>query len=341
MVSLTIRQSRPRLRNGALELVFLLTTLAAALFFCRLRFLLSDSFLGADLFAEVAHHSGPKPWQYRILVPYVADILSQLKLPLLHSLERWSEIAEVSAVFFLVVSFRRYVSLFIPDKVVSSLLSFLVLLILPFNFFFPRPYHPNYWYDMPSILFFTLGLIFLVEKNWLLYYPLFAIATFNRETTCFLTIIYVVSSLGREGRKSVIVHGMSQFAIWMAIKGILANWYASNPGPTFEWYAQPGITHLSDNIAFFTNPVNYPMFLSNMGFIWIPILFYYRRINVEFVKRSLLVVFPWFTGMMFVANIYELRIFGELIPVFLLAFILIVCELLRTAQPGSMRGLAS
>jgi hypothetical protein len=45
--------------------------------------------------------------------------------------------------------------------------------------------------------------------------------------------------------------------------------------------------------------------------------------------------------MMFVANIYELRIFGELIPVFLLAFILIVCELLRTAQPGSMRGPAS
>jgi hypothetical protein len=300
--------------------------------FCELRFLLADPFAGPELFAAVAHHAGPKPWQYRILIPYAADILSHLNLPLLRSLERWAKLAELSSLFLLVLAFRRYISLFIRDKVVASLFSFLILLILPFNFFFPRPHYPNYWYDMPSMLFFTLGLIFLVQKKWLPYYAVFVIATFNRETTCFLTVIYLVASFGRERPKTIMSHCVSQIVVWLAIKSLLVRLYAGNPGPSFEWYAEPGVTHFSDNIAFFTHPGNYPMFLSNMGFTWVAVLLHLRRITVEFVKRSLLVVFPFSIGMMFVANIYELRLFGELIPVFLAAFVLVFYEVLQ--RPG-------
>jgi hypothetical protein len=76
---------------------------------------------------------------------------------------------------------------------------------------------------------------------------------------------------------------------------------------------------------------NWPLFASSMGFLWIPVLFYYRRIKNEFLQRSLWVVFPLFAGMMFVGNIYELRIFGELLPIFLAAFFLILFDLLKAS----------
>jgi hypothetical protein len=70
------------------------------------------------------------------------------------------------------------------------------------------------------------------------------------------------------------------------------------------------------------------MFFSIFGFTWIPVLFYHHRIRHDFVKRSLIVTIPFFIGMMFVSNIYELRVFGELIPLFTTAFILILESLL-------------
>jgi hypothetical protein len=316
------------------ELAFLLTAFAAAYCFCELRFLLADPFSGPALFDEVSRHTGPKPWQYRVLIPYAAGILSHLNLPPFFSLERWAKLAELSSLFLLVLAFRRYISLFIRDRAVASLFSFLILLILPFNFFFPRPHYPNYWYDTPSMLFFTLGLILLHQKKWLPYYGVFVIATFNRETTCFLTFIYLLTSAGRVRPKRIAFHCVSQFVLWLTIKSLLVKLYAGNPGPSFEWYAHPGATHFADNIAFFTHPENYPMFLSNMGFTWVAVLLHLRRIKVEFVKRSLLVVLPFFAGMMLVANIYELRLFGELIPVVLAAFVLVFHDLLRRPEGG-------
>lgn len=44
---------------------------------------------------------------------------------------------------------------------------------------------------------------------------------------------------------------------------------------------------------------------------------------------------PIFVGMMLVANIYELRLFGELIPVVLAAFVLVFHELLQGPEGGA------
>lgn len=66
-----------------------------------------------------------------------------------------------------------------------------------------------------------------------------------------------------------------------------------------------------------------------MGFLWIPTFFYFRLIEARFVKRSLLVIFPFFLVMMLAGNIIELRAYGELISVVLVAFLLIIKELLK------------
>lgn len=123
----------------------------------------------------------------------------------------------------------------------------------------------------------------------------------------------------------------------MAIKIILFKAFIANPGPdNFEWHNRLGVTNLEENMAFFKDIKCYPLFLSNMGFIWIPVLLYFHLIKNEFVKRSVLVIFPFFIGMMLVGTIYELRIYGELIPVFLMALFLIGTELMRSRSETLM-----
>lgn len=315
------------------EALFLLTAFIASFLFSQLRITHCERFASPEMFQEMASGIGHKPWQYRILIPEIASFLNHVKLPARDSLYGWAKILEMVFMVLAVVAFRRYLYLLLKNKEVSTILSFSLFLILPFHIFFPRPYYANYWFDTPALFFFTLGLVLLYEKRMVPYYILFVIATLNRETTCFLTLVFLVTSLGHEKLVKIIGHCAAQFVIWMTIKTVLAKIYINNPGADgFEWYDGSGLTHYADNLLFFSNPKNYPALFSFMGFIWIPILFYYKRITDEFVQRSLWVCVPYFAGMFLVANIYELRIYTELAPLFLSAFFLILIDLIKSGS---------
>lgn len=57
---------------------------------------------------------------------------------------------------------------------------------------------------------------------------------------------------------------------------------------------------------------------------WLLAVIGYRQIEDALVRRSLLVAIPWFIVMLFVGVIIELRIFGELLPIFLSAALLVL-----------------
>ncbi|MDP3850219.1 MAG: hypothetical protein Q8Q59_06940 [Luteolibacter sp.] len=323
--------SYPNRRNLFLEGVFLLTALIGSVLFCQLRLRLCDLFADAEFFQQMAGHVGEKPWQYRILIPAMAGLLNHIKLPAEDSLFAWAKILEILFMFFTVIAFRHWLFLLLKDRKVASLLSFSLFAVLPFHHFFPRPYFANYWYDTPALLVLILGIIFLYEKRWTAYYVLFLIGTFNRETTCFLTVIYLLTSFAREKTTTLAAHCGAQFVIWMVIKTMLGKIYLDNPGVNgFEWYVAPGVTHYADNIRHLMSPMNYPVLLGIMGFLWIPVLVFHKRIGNDFVKRSLWVFIPYFAGMFLVANFYELRIYAELIPLFLSAFLLILIDLIKS-----------
>jgi hypothetical protein len=335
---MTLPQSIMPRRTLLIEGLFLLTAFIAAVFFCLLRLKLCDKFVGPEMFGKIADGIGEKPWQYRILIPSVADFFNNLmQLPADESLYAWAKIFEVGFTVLTVAAFRHLLWLLIGDRMTALVLSFSLFLVLPFHFFYPRPYHANYWFDTPGMFFFTLGLILLREKKWAAYYPLFALATLNRETTCFLTVIHLFSALGREQLRVIAAHCGAQFAIWMAIKIVLGKIYLHNPGVQgFEWYDGSGLTHWQDNLLYFANPAKYPAFMSIFGYLWIPILLFRRRIRDPFILRALWVFPPYFAGMFLVANIYELRIFSDLIPLYLAAFLVILTDLIRNPATDAL-----
>jgi len=199
------------------NVIFLVVALLFSYFFMYLRFSMNIEFAPGSLSA-LTNYSAFKPFQYRIFMPWIAHQLYQLKFYPFNSVLTIFRILETTSIFLIVVSFRYYISLFIKDSRIDYLLAFSILYILPFNFLFPRILPIFYPYDMPSVFFFTLGLIFIYQRKWNMYYIVFIIATFNRETTCFLTVIYLFTSIKREKINGIIYHCCAQFIIWLIIK---------------------------------------------------------------------------------------------------------------------------
>ncbi len=248
---------------------------------------------------------------------------------------------EFLSVLLLIIAFRYYISLFIEDRAACTLLSFSLFYVLPFNYLFNYFYFQSLFYpaDIPAMLFFTLGLIFIYKKNWPVYYMVFALATFNRETSALLTLTYVFTALGKDRLKTIAAHCLAQLTIWVAIESFLYYLYADNPveDPNIKFIK---ISWVGNSWFFFKeNPIEaYTYFFRTMGYLWIPVLFFFRRIREDFVRRSLLVVVLFAVSMTFLsANIHELRIWGEMIPVVLSAFLLIVKGMFEKAAPGKAK----
>ncbi len=311
--------------------LFFLLAYNYAWYFSYLRFLLNVGHEEQRLILYLAN-CWPTPNQYRVLIPWtIRWLYESTPIPRIFldniSIKEVFQSIEMFSTFFLIIAFRKYISLFFKDVLKSTILSLSLLCILPFNFLLSR--WPCVWYpyDIPAILFFTLGLILLYKQKWTLYYSLFILATFNRETTVFLIFIYLVTAIGKSKIKKVAFHCLLQFAIWLAIKCFLYWLFISNSG----WGVYQ--SQFLFNLKLFSNPQLYPILinilLSNFAYIWIPVLCYFPLIQNGFIKRSLLVIIPFFMAVIWGGVIHELRIYGELIPIIIPAFLLILCELFK------------
>lgn len=305
---------------GPTNLLFCIICLLIASYFASLRFHFNFIFDGASL-SRLVDGNAYSPYQYRVLIPWVIKSITFITAI---DPKHICYFAEVVSTFLLLIVFRYFLSLFFKNSKLHLVLSITILYPLVFHYILWRVY-PVYYYpsDIPSVLFFTLGLIFIYRQNWYAYYILFIVATFNRETTCFLTFIYLFTNLGKTKIKPIGFHIMIQFVIWASVKYVLYLLFAENPitensiGSIFDDNFWLNIKRLKElNV--------YPAIFSITGFLWIPILIWHRLISDSFLRRSLIVSIPFFTGMMFVGNIIEIRIFGEMIPVVLTAFLFLL-----------------
>jgi len=326
---------------------FLLMAAFAAYFFTEFRFYLNEEYSRATV-SSLVQQTADRPFQYRILIPWIVRTLSGLPLPVppVHlppqlwitnavAIEqaRLFVFLELGSTFALLVAFRAYLKAVVKSETLSSIMAFALMLVLPFNYLLPRT--APFWYpsDIPAILFFTLGLLALYKRNWFLFYPVYFFGAFNRETICFLTFIYIFTAYRQEKIARILIHVALQFVIWISIKYILHLMFSGNPG---EGLFEP---QFGANIQFLLTPKRWPFFLSNMGFCWLLVVTRWRYIQDTFARRSLLVSIPFLIGMCIVGDLWELRIYGELIPVFLLGSLLILIELVKdkdqTAVPFS------
>ncbi|MDZ7724080.1 MAG: hypothetical protein U5R06_15060 [candidate division KSB1 bacterium] len=220
-----------------------------------------------------------------------------------------------------ILLYRYFLSLFFENRRLLNVLALSIFYILIFHNLLARKLPLWYAWDMTTMLFFLLGLIAVYRRHWVLYYAVFIIGTFNKETTCFLPFLYFYAFFGRETWRSLLLHPAVSLLLWLGIKYILYRLYPDSGAQTvfFEEKLRANIVYLSD-------PEHLLRTASLFGFLWLPLLVYFKRIPDVFIRRSLFVVVIYAIGMLYVGNIYELRIFNEMIPLVLTAFLLIVRE---------------
>ncbi len=270
----------------------------------------------------------PTPFQYRALTGWVAHAVA----PFTRDARSAFDVVEAAAAVGLVIVFRLHMTALVtpPDADDASreaarrfgvLASPLVAAMIPLQYVLLGDVAGLHRYvyfpwDLPAALGFLACLSLLRARRWALYYPCFVLATLARETTCFLPLLLLFDVPRGGGDRKLAAHVFAQAALWLGVKLALRWHYRHNAGDG-AW-----VDTLDDNLRLLSDPGAASRVLGCFGFLWVPAAAFARTIPDRFTRRALWILPVWFAGMLRVGNLYELRIFGELIAVVLPAWLL-------------------
>jgi len=301
-------------RSRLVDIGFAVAVLGLALQFTVARFYENKVPPGAPLALLQGIYA--VPFQYRALIPLAVRALLQVPTGLSFM---WLYAAfDLAAVLALCIVMRGLIFRFAGNRLFAALAALGMFYVLPFNFVH------TFWYpsDIPSVLFFALGVFLLMEQKWFWYYPLFLLATFNRETTIYLTLTQIAVSIGTVRRIGLWQHVALQVLIWCLIKGTLWFVYTGNPVVGFGLFEN----QLWANFEALADWRRLATYLMNFGGIWIPVVIWQHKLAQPFVRRALLVCVVQMLVLGMVGVLDEMRVYGEMIPVVYLAVAVLVWQ---------------
>ena len=311
-------------------------------------------------FLNLAHYAAGNealPFQSRVLMAWLFRALAGNGLVLriaqalpIQARDPFLAIQLVTSMFCLAgaIAFTRgSISFLTGDRDFSKWSAWLVAYMAYFNL--PLIYGLGYTlpYDLPSLFFFSGCVFCILRRKYFLFYVLFLLGTFNRETICFVTLFFLCwersRSTGHTSRTitgKLAIHVALQGMIWIGIKLYLRHRFALNPeesGGTSLF-----IPHFQYNLRELIKPQQWPLLASNFGFT-LPLLVSQRSwILNPGIARACAIILPlWFCLMFYVGVIIEIRIYTELIAFVSLGVALILFHKLRRTDGQGDLGAAS
>ena len=170
-----------------------------------------------------------------------------------------------------------------------------------------------YLYDPGTWLLFSLLLLVTFRRDWKWFWPVFILATLNKETSLLvLPIVYQSESdLGvspdtgswiRRHRRSVAL-----FIVWLVLDLAIKFAYRHNPGPTYEW-------HLFDQGLRFTSPSTNAQFAVIMGGMGIFVAYGWKSKPLVPRRAFSWTFVPMCLGMATLGVFMETRAWYEMFP---------------------------
>lgn len=282
--------------------------------------------------SDILYGTAHRPYVYRVFVPMLTLALyAPLAGPSFDSLEQtllripkvqketqrlgWETdffieylialfIAFVCLLAFSFVVRRFWFTLYETEPRVSNLVPIIALLALPPIF----PTGPHYIYDFPTLFFFTLGLLLLVQQRWLLLYPIFFLGCLNKETMVLLTFLFLILFRNHLPTRSVLAHTGAQLLLFGIIKLILFIAFADNPGNLLDF-------HLYLNLHILLSGYGVVTLIVGVLLLWLIVHDFANKHPV--LRRSLAVALPFGLLVMWGGVIVELRDVYELYPIVL------------------------
>lgn len=314
---------------------------------------------------RMANFEAAAPFQYRVLVPAVAAALHKLSAL---DVEAAVALIEAFAWVALIALAHHALSVFGIGRpgLVRRMLALTVVVPMAAHLIAPdmkftrvhdlggdlsRLVEWNaealylYIYDLPAAAF-VLALLLLLRRylstqdmRWLAaYLALFALATFNRETTLFLLPAFLVAGYGILPR-TVLARGLLwQALVFVAIQGLLQWLFTDNVNPNAR--GVPGTQYelqLSRNLWLFANPLFLIVYLLRFGTgLYLPVLLLWRYLDPFLLRALLGFGVPFLAFVFLLGRIQEHRVVIELLPLLWLCALQAVAAWLAERPPARL-----
>lgn len=177
-------------------------------------------------------------------------------------------------------------------------------------------YRVSYPYDLPALFFSAAGLAAIVSRRFAWLVVAVAIGTLNKETTIFLLPAYVFAEWRTTERRQLLVRGAVLAGAFVAAYAI-PRYLLQSAHPmivTVEANVGDGGTRLWANLDhLFGEPGGFVESVWWVALLHVPPLLFWRRLPRPL--RAAYLATPFFVvPMFFFANVFELRLYNELIP---------------------------
>jgi hypothetical protein len=163
-------------------------------------------------------------------------------------------------------------------------------------------------YDPGTLMFSALLLLFLARRQWLLFFPTFALATINKETTVLLIPLLYLSRPPR-----ALILASVAFLFW-GVLFLLIRWqFRDNIGSGLEF-------HLIDQWQRVT--FEELVYLGSLAFLAFLLCFPNWSTKPLLLRQFVFICgLPLLIFLLFFGIVYEIRVFHEVVPaLFLLSF---------------------
>lgn len=185
-------------------------------------------------------------------------------------------------------------------------------------------------YDF-SVLCGVSLLLLCLQRRWILLFTLLLpIAFATKETLVLYAGVGLIANLGyMEPRRNLALF-LFQMACFVVVHGLIRWHFAGNAGFGHEYY-------LPAQISFFTEHIDLRLLLL-MLFAML-LVFYDFPAKAEVLRRSSVVIIPWFVLFMIGGEMREVRVTFEILPLLILLAFDSLVRLLRGAGPrGALHG---
>jgi hypothetical protein len=176
----------------------------------------------------------------------------------------------------------------------------------------PPFFRQGYIYDLPQLALFSACLYLMFRQSWKLYFVLFLVLSFNKETSIIILFAYVAAYIGKHSVKNVLAIGLSHILMYGVVRLLLEEIFRSNPGVSMQM-------HIVDQIKVYSEIWTFGALIQFGMAIFIII---YRWTNKPFfLRRSLILTAPLVLLFIVGGSPGEYRVFYEVVYVVtLLAF---------------------
>lgn len=269
----------------------------------------------------VASFQTSKPFQFRLLMPVIFDFFRPL-----HAIygkylyNAWN----VTALFLLQIVFYKLICGYFRN--VKYLLWVAPVILYPVLWNYIILNQSFQYYDFTAILFFTIGLYYILNQRTIAFFIIFIIAVINKETAGYLIFAYLFYNYKELFTKKVILNTFLLGIFFIGYKILLGYIFRSNPGDNFE------IGYI-ENIRIVKELPGNTIFLKNLalnygGLYIFAILLFITGAWLKYPDRRKvymnLAIVPYYIFGIFITYITEVRVYTELIPMITILFLLYI-----------------